>query len=114
MSFHTGCAAGSLVPASVVQEAGVDAVFLCQHLTYSGTIEWIINGTALRNIDTSTHGFIRSEGRAAIKALIITAVPQYNNTAIVCLRIKGGAVTLETSPIAMLIVQGIHMKALLT
>ena len=43
LSFHTGCAAGSLVPASVVQEAGVNAVFLCPYPTYSGTIDWIIN-----------------------------------------------------------------------
>ena len=94
-----------------MQAEGVDAVFLCQHPTDSGTIDWTINGTALRNIDTSTHGFIRSEGRgAAIEALIITAVPQYyNNTAIVCLKYirMNGAVILETSPTAMLIIQGI-------
>ena len=103
-----GYAAGSLVPTSVVQAEGVDAVFLCQHPTDSGTIDWTINGTALRNIDTSG-GLIRSEGRgAATEALIITAIPQYNNTIIVCLKFirLNGTVTLEASPPAVLTIQG--------
>ena len=86
----------------------MDAVFLCQHPTDSGTIDWIINGTTLRNIDTS-NGLIRSEGRgAAVEALIITAIPEYNNTAIVCLRFIriNETVIIERSPPAVLVIQG--------
>ena len=81
--FVTGTVHG--FPASVAQTECVDVVFLCRHPTNSSTIDWTINGTTLRNIDTS-NGLIRSEGRgAAVEALIITAIPEYNNTAIVCL-----------------------------
>ena len=68
-----GCAASSF-PISVIQAEGVDTVFLCQHPT----------GIFLQNTDTR-NGLIRSEGHsAAVEALIITAVSQYNS-AIVCL-----------------------------
>lgn len=101
-------AAASIMPASVVQAEGLDAIFLCQHPTDSGTIDWTINGTALRNIDTS-NGLIRSEGRgAAVEALIIAAIPKYNNTVVVCLKFIriNESVILETSPPAVLMVQG--------
>ena len=104
----TGIATGSGFPASVVQAQGVDAEFLCQHPTDSGTIDWTINGTTLRNIDTST-GLIRSEGRGGVtEALVITAIPEYNNTVIVCLRFirTNETVILERSPPAILIIQG--------
>ena len=96
------------MPASVVQAEGLDATFLCQHPTDSGTIDWTINGTALRNIDTS-NGLIRSEGRgAAVEALIIAAIPKYNNTVVACLKFIriNESVILETSPPAVLMVQG--------
>ena len=93
----------------MIQAEGVDAEFLCQHPTDSGTIDWMINGTALRDIDTS-NGLIRSEGRGgATEALIIAAIAQYNNTAVICRKYirMNRTVTLETSPIATLTIQGI-------
>ena len=100
----------------MVQAQGVDAVFLCQHPTDSGTIDWTINGTTLRNIDTSA-GLIRSEGRGgATEALVITAIPEYNNTVIMCLRFirTNGTVILERSPPAMLIIQGDIVAIIIT
>ena len=96
------------MPASVVQADGLDAIFLCQHPTDSGTIDWTINGTTLRNIETS-NGLIRSEGRGgAVEALIISAIPEYNNSIIVCLKFIriNATVIVETSPPAVLMVQG--------
>ena len=107
--FTVVCVAG-ILPKPITQAEGVDAVFLCQHPTDSGTIDWTINGTALRNIDTS-NGLIRSEGRgAATEALIITAIAQYNNTVVVCYKFirVNETVFLQTSPPALLTIQGIE------
>ena len=70
-------------PVSVIQAQGLNAKFLCQHPTDSGTIQWLINGTLFRNV--SNEDFIRIKGRGnSTKALIMRAIPQYNNTEVVC------------------------------
>ena len=99
----------SYQPATIVQAEGLEAQFLCQHPTDSGTIDWTINGVRLRNIDTSD-GTIRTEGRgAAVEALVITALAQYNETEIVCIIYKriNGSVEVEYSTPSRLIIQGI-------
>ena len=95
-------------PATVIQAEGLEAQFLCQHPTDSGTIDWTINGVHLRNIDTSD-GSIRTEGRgAAVEALIIRALARYNGTEVVCIIFKriDGSVEVESSTPAKLIIQG--------
>ena len=92
---------------TIIQAEGLEAQFLCQHPTDSGTIDWTVNGVYLRNIDTSD-GSIRTEGRgAAVEALIIRALAQYNGTEIVCITYarRNGSVDVEYSA-ARLFVQG--------
>ena len=94
---------------SVVQAQGLDAKFLCRHPTDSGTIQWQINGSMFRYV--SNEGLIRIEGRSdSTEALIIRALPQYNETEVVCVLYTielNGNVTVDTSTPATLIVQGI-------
>ena len=84
------------------------ATFLCRHPTNSGAIEWQINGTSLRNMNS---GQIRGEGRGnSTEALIITALARFNGTSIVCILYitepDGTAEIIESTP-AILSVQGI-------
>ena len=88
----------------------MDATFLCQLPTNSGSIEWQINGTSLRNVNVS-EGHIRKEGRGdSTEALIITALAQFNRISIVCILYiiepNGTAEVIESTP-AILRVQGI-------
>ena len=108
----TDCA--SVQPDSVVQAQEVDAEFYCPLSSDSVTteilVDWQINGTYLRNLDTS-NGLIRLEGRdGANEVLIIAAVPQYNNTIIACVAFylwPNGSVTVDQSPSTRLVIQGI-------
>ena len=96
------------MPATVVQAEGLDATFLCQLPANYGSIEWQINGTSLRNVNIS--GQIRKQGRGeATEALIITALPQFNGTSVVCVLYiidTNGTVTFIDSKPALLFVQG--------
>ena len=100
---------GSVLPATVVQAEGKDATFLCQLLAGSSAIEWQINGTSLRNVNIS-RGQIRRQGRGEeTVALIITALPQFNGTSVVCILYiieTNGTVTFAESKPAHLFVQG--------
>ena len=99
------------MPATVVQAEGLDATFLCQlHVpASSGAIEWQINGTSLHNVNISG-GQIRRQGRGEeTEALIITALPQFNETRVVCVLYiieTNGTVTFTESKPALLFVQG--------
>ena len=74
---------GYVCPDNVVQAEGLNATFLCQHPTDSGTIEWIINGTRFRGV--SGDDMIVIEGHAnATEAVKIRALPQFNGTKVVC------------------------------
>ena len=54
---------------------GLDATFLRQHPTDSGTIEWIINGTRFRG--ASSNDMIVIEGRGnATEGLKMRALPR--------------------------------------
>ena len=77
--------------------------------TDSGSIEWQINGTSLRNVNTG-EGQIRREGHGeATEALIISALPQFNGTSVVCILYiiepNGTVAFIESTP-ALLIIQG--------
>ena len=97
------------MPATVVQAEGVDATFLCQLQANYGSIEWQINGTSLRNVNISGDQ-IRRQGRGEeTKALIISALPQFNGTSVVCILYiieTNGTVTFTESKPALLFVQG--------
>ena len=86
----------------------MDATFLCQLPASSGAIEWQINGTSLRNMNIS--GQIRKQGRGeATEALIISAIPQFNGTSVVCVLYiidTNGTATFIVSKPALLVVQG--------
>ena len=104
---------GSILPATVVQAEGLDATFLCQLPTDSGSIEWQINGTSLHNVNTG-EGQIIKEGRGEeTEALIIPALPQFNGTSVACIlyiiESNGTVVFIESAP-AMLIIQGYIKK----
>ena len=97
-------------PDSLVQAQEVDAEFFCQLPSDSETlVDWLINGTYLRNLDTS-NGLIRLEGRdGANEVLVIAAIPQYNNTVIACIAFyvwPNGSSAVTQSPAYTLIVQG--------
>ena len=59
----------SIRPGDVVQAQDLNATFLCQHPTDSGTIQWIINGTWFREV--SNDDVIRIEGRGNSKEALI-------------------------------------------
>ena len=101
----------------MVQAQEVDAEFFCQlpsnsiDNNYEILVDWQINGTYLRNLDTS-NGLIRLEGRdGANEVLIVAAVPQYNNTIVECVTFylwPNGSVTVDQSSPKQLIIQGIY------
>lgn len=107
---YTDCA--SIEPA-VVQAQDVHAEFLCpvpsDSVTAETLIDWQLNGTYLRNLDTS-NGLIRVEGRNGTnEVLIIATIPQYNNTIVACVGFyiwPNGSVTVDQSPPTRLIIQG--------
>ena len=99
---------------TIVKAEGLEAEFLCQHPTDSGTIDWTIDGVHLRNIDTND-GSIRTEGRgAAVEALVIKALARYNGTEIVCITYarRNERVDVEYSTPARLLVQGMHANSI--
>ena len=72
---------GFVPPGNVTQALGLNATFLCQHPTDSGTIECIINGTRFRR--ASSNGKIVIEGRGnAAERLRMRALPQLNGLGI--------------------------------
>ena len=108
---------GCIRPADVTQALGLDATFLCQHPTDSGTIEWIINGTRFRG--AFSNGMIVIEGHGnATEGLKMRALPQLNGTKVVCVLYilePNGTVTVDRSIPATLTVQGteiIHPSAI--
>ena len=96
---------GCIHPANVTQALGLDATFLCQHPTDSGTIE---NGTRFR--EASSNGAIVIEGHGnATQVLKMRALPQFNGTEVVCVLYiiePNGTVTADRSTPATLTVQG--------
>ena len=59
-------------------------MLLYQHPTYSGSIEWLINGTRLRNFNAG-EAAIRREGHGeTTEVLIIPAISQFNGLSVVC------------------------------
>ena len=100
-----------------MQAQDVDAEFFCPLSSDSVTtvvlVDWQVNGTYLRNFDTSS-GLIRLEGRNRTnEVLIIAAIPQYNNTIVACVAFylrPNGPVTVEQSPPTTLVIQGITVN----
>ena len=69
----------------VVQAEGLNATFFCQLPSNdgSGSIEWQINGTSLRNMNTVR--IIARVGRGnETEVLIVHAFSQLNKTGVVC------------------------------
>ena len=96
-------------PADVVQAEGLDATFLCQLPTNSGSIEWKINGTSMRNV--KAEGIAISKGGLgnSTETLAISAISQYNGSSVVCtlyiIEPNGTAMVIDSTP-ATLTVQG--------
>ena len=86
----------------------MDATFLCQLPANYGSIEWQINGTSLCNVNISG-GQKQREGRGeGTEALIISVLPQFNGTSVVCILYiieTNGTVTFIKSTPALLVVQ---------
>ena len=93
----------------LVQAEGLDATFLCQLPTTSGAIEWQINGFSLCNVNISGSQIRRQGHGEATEALIISALPQFNGTSVVCIlyiiEANGTGTFIESKP-ALLFVQG--------
>ena len=96
----------------MVQAQGLNASFLCQHPTDSGTIQWIINGIRFRAV--SNNDMIIIEGRGnATEALIIRALSQFNGTEVMCVLYiieANGTVTVDRSTPVTLTIQGTGTK----
>ena len=70
----------------MTQALGLDARFLCQHPTDTGTIEWIINGTRFRGASSYSNSMIVIEAHGnATEGLKMRTLPQFNGTKVVCL-----------------------------
>ena len=91
-----------LHPTSVTQAEGVDATFLCQYPQAAG-INWIVNGTALNQLNPRPQ-----EIGDVANSLKITALPNYNSTEIKCIAtlLNGTVAMTELSSTATLTVQG--------
>ena len=59
----------------VEQAEGLNATFYCQLPNYGSSIEWKINGTSFRNINTQS-GIVRQGCGEETEVLIIHALPQ--------------------------------------
>ena len=92
----------------IVQAEGLNATFYCQlPNNYYGSIEWKINGTTFRNINTSE--IVRQGRGEETEVLIIHALPQLNKTGVVCELYtinENGTVMFIESTRATLTVQG--------
>ena len=85
----------------MTQALGLNATFLCQHPTDSGTIEWIIklNGTRFRKASNNVMIMIEGCGNAT-ERLRMRALPQLNGTEVVCVLYiidPNGMVTVDRS-----------------
>ena len=110
MLYYFVCVLGSSHwPADVVQAEGLDATFLCQHPTNSGSIEWLINGTSMRNINAEEIAISRGRLGDSTETLAISAISQYNGSSVVCtlyiIEPNGTAMVIDSTP-ATLTVQG--------
>ena len=95
-----------------MQAEGLDATFLCQLPTNSGGIEWLINGTSIRNFNAEKVAFVIEGRGGTTEALIISAVSQYNRSSVVgtlyIIEPNGTAMVIDSTP-ATLTVQGISL-----
>ena len=86
----------------------VISTFLCQHPEGIG-IAWMVNGTALIQIDPRPLGIIRStlslNNMGNVQALNVTALSEYNGTEIRCVATLLDLTAVTTEP-ATLTVQG--------
>ena len=104
-------------PADVVQAEGLDATFLCQHPSTSGSIGWLINRTSLRNFNAEGVVFVIAGLGNSTETLAIPAISQYNGSSVVCtlyiIEPNGTAMIIDSTP-ATLTVQGISLLRLLS
>ena len=63
----------------------MDAVFRCRHQRVDAAISWLINGSSSRLYLDVVDSFIRDSNGTRIETLTIPAIPEYNETEVVCM-----------------------------
>lgn len=91
------------VPRTLNVTAGNDAVFMCDH-SDAAFLGWLINGEPALRANISGVSM-------QTNSLTILALPEYNGTEVECLALYLDG-TSETSPPALLIVQGTVLSSL--
>ena len=61
-----------------------DAVFRCRHQRRDAGINWLINGSFSSVYPDVVDGFIRDYNGTRVETLAIPAIPEYNETEVVC------------------------------
>ena len=101
------------IPSSVAIEVenGVemDAVFRCRHDRLDAQIGWLINGSFSVIYPDVVDGFILDSHGTRVETLTIPALPEYNETEIVCVAaFFDGSPREATPPADLIIIIGMH------
>ena len=94
----------STFPLSVNVTFGTETVFHCEHPMADG-IGWLVNGAALRS-QPDLHSTFRESVIGSVWSLTVTALSQYNLTAIECIAFFLDGQPSERTPPALLLIQG--------
>ena len=87
------------------------ATFYCQHNRAEAAIGWLVNGTALSQLDATvnvTHSRTPLPGSTTLNTLMFPARLEYNETSIVCLAVffDGSPADISQPPAYLLFAQG--------
>ena len=101
------------IPSSVTIEVenGVEmamdaAMFRCRHERLDAQIGWLINGSFSRLHHDVVDSFILDSNGTRIDTLIIPAIPEYNETGVVCVATFFDESPREVAPPAILVIIG--------
>ena len=105
MECHSGFAESpSSVTIEVENGAERDAVFRCRHQRIDVFISWQINGLSFTIYPDVVHSFGPDSNGILVDTLTIPAIPEYNETEIVCVAIFLDGSPLEMTPPAILVI----------
>ena len=92
------------MPLSLNVTVGAAATFHCRYPS-ADVVNWLINGTTLKNLPSDLEGSFHTNGRGA--SLTVTALPVYNASMIQCRAyFADGFEDDITTPAAILKIQG--------